>query len=260
MILDQEIQRITSGRKVALLDDCYLYSIETPAHTFTNLIRLKDAQTCFLVPNRDHFDAKLALNVAAFAQLQLESIDRAKPITKLSHFEAQGYPFDTVVILNPTAHDSFVTESTILQMATYLAFPAFNCEFSGDEDADTVKLMRKKFVSTLDWRREPCPKISMRFNNAQTLARSVGSKWGLTTLDVCLHEIKCLPPDDHSFVELLNFSKIYCRIVNRGSWYHLTRSFEPNLGRGVEEAQEGKAEIDALIRRFAIELGDCRLW
>ena len=207
--LQERLPAVAAGEVFG--DDAVLVIRRTPAHEFTDVLRVVGDSDAWLqlVTARDSFSADIAQRLLRAVDIDDLRRAGALPITIV---EGELTPFDCMALVGPKAHDMYRYQDPILGQRTVVAFPAYRCEFSGDEAAEEVRLMRERFVSTLDWKRQPTPKVEMRFVNTRSGARSRGNRFGLVDLPYALHEVVELQGSG-GYVDLRNFRREACRVT-----------------------------------------------
>jgi hypothetical protein len=125
----------------------------------------------------------------------------------IREFTYPPYTFAQVVSLSPNIHPVNHVEYPLLHVVTFAVFPAYQCEFTGSESDEELKLLYSKLVQPANTKRTPKPLVRIRFKNSRTGVRSVGSKLGLTTYESLVTELQELRNADQSFVEFENYQK-----------------------------------------------------
>jgi hypothetical protein len=229
----------------ASIPNAIQYQDRTPAHRFfTVIVPTSDKRHFVVLPARDFFDEHLATEVLLFALKREDSLSLGQPVRVLEEFVASGYSFDSVAVLSPSCAKQFEHQNEFLNERSFVTFPMYRCELTGDESAELVDLIRHEFLPSLDWKRVVCPKISMSFNNKSTRVKSSQKKVGLATLSSVLTEIENLFEAEKSWVRLENFLHQRCEVVWNGE------RFEVKLDHGSVEF-DTKAVID-FVKKFAM--------
>ena len=217
----------------------YIYHDQTPAHRFTTVVApIDNGKHCLALASRDFFDQKLAKSVLAFLFNRLNSLSPKNPLRIVEGFTCEGFSFDSVAVLSPSAGNQFEHENESLNKKTHVAFPMFRCELSGNEPPDLVDLIRHDFLPSLDWRRQPCPKILMAFWNPKTKIRSTRRKPSLTTLQNALTEIENSVGVEKAWIDLENYRGRLLRIKWTQHCFTAIRSEENAM----------KLDKDALVK------------
>ncbi|WP_406716365.1 hypothetical protein [Streptomyces althioticus] len=100
-----------------------------------------------------------------------------------------------------------------------LAFPAYSCEFSGNETLDEA-ITRYRTLGLTDLRRGPSPFLKTRYANTRTRGRSTDPGRGLADSDRLLDELRAIEGGAGSFVEFENRHGDVWRVEWRGA-YHI---------------------------------------
>jgi hypothetical protein len=207
-------------RQLSSVKETYSFEAKTPAHLFTNVIAdLTDGQRYLALVARDSFDQDLASALIGFVRKHYPELRQSIPCQILSGFKYEGAKFDCILAINPNAHGLYVKESPRLHELTIEAIPIYRCEFSGDETVEILQLARRKYVDTLDWRREPSPRVWLAFSDVAMGVRSTGHKLGLTTKKDAILKVRRVAESSESWVELENYAGQHVRITFRDSGY-----------------------------------------
>ncbi|OAI51287.1 hypothetical protein AYO44_05140 [Planctomycetaceae bacterium SCGC AG-212-F19] len=219
----------------------FILSEETPAHRFTAVVApIFEGEYCVDLSSRDFFDESLATAVLAFVANRASALSIEKPLVLLDNFTCPPYSFDTVAVLSPAAAKQFEHRNDVLNSCAFVAFPIYRCELSGDESPDLVDSIRHDFLASLDWKRSPCPKVTMAYRNKKN---KTGSRPRLTKLATVLFEMEELYEAEGSWVELQNYAGRRCRM--EWSEDHCTAEFP-----GQEAKSLDKAALIDRIRAF----------
>jgi hypothetical protein len=127
---------------------------------------------------RDFFDANLARAVVLFVRANLSNSDIGTHCV-LRGFNCASYRFDALLLLAPDVHKLLEIRRPSLQPFVIQAIPIYSCEFTGDETPEMLYTLRKRFVSTLDWKRVPSPRIMASFSTGTV---KTPAKLGLISL------------------------------------------------------------------------------
>jgi hypothetical protein len=202
------------------VDRAWRYQAKTIDGVLQHVVRFgSEGDHLLLLPCRDGFDPELAAALLEFIGDIAPDFFDEKPLRFVPGFSAPNSGFTAVMMLGPEAHNQFEAANPELQALTAVAFPVYSCEFSGDEEVSMVRTLRKYFVSTLDWKRAPQPRLLMMHRNAATGSRSPGQKRGLARLDKCLRELETLTETGESFVEMEALSGDVIRLQRAGADY-----------------------------------------
>ncbi|MCI0563347.1 MAG: hypothetical protein MN733_33140, partial [Nitrososphaera sp.] len=217
MIASLDLARELSQRNAvpfASIPGAFTFTDETPAHRFANVVApIFNGEYCVVLSSRDYFDESLAAAVIDFVVKRASSLSAERPLVLLDGFTCPQYSFNAVAVLSPAAANRFEHENDVLNERAFVVFPIYRCELSGDESPELVDSIRHGLLASLDWKRSPCPKVTMAYRNRKNKA---GSRPRLTTLDTVLHEVDELYDSEGSWIELHNYAGHRCRIV----WSH----------------------------------------
>lgn len=191
------------------------FTIETPAHRFNNFIHeVNSAGLIILFLIRGEYDRKQAIDFMSFINTCESSIQITDTIKKIENIMFDTMTMDAAIFLGPDFHSSFKADMPGIHQKTILCFPIYHCEFDGYENADEIMVMRKDFVPTLCWDRDPCPKIRCRFNNPRTKGGTIGKKLGLIDIGTVINEMIKLSGVSDGFIELSNCKNKSIRIIS----------------------------------------------
>ncbi|MBD0844786.1 hypothetical protein, partial [Streptomyces sp. TRM68416] len=140
-------------------------------------------------------------------------------IGSLDGFEPPaGHRFDAVVGIAPEVHRFYRVEKPELTEHVRLVFPAYACEFSGEETLDEA-ITRYRMLGLTDLGRAPLPFLKMRFANTRTRGRSTNQGRGLTDPQRLGTELRAIEGGAGSFVEFENRHGKVWRVEWHGAWY-----------------------------------------
>jgi hypothetical protein len=197
----------------------YVYRDQTPAHSFVTVIApASDTQWFLALTARDFFDEALAANIVDFVRSRWQSVSPERSIFIIEGFHYAGYDFDSVAVLSPKCGNIFEHENQELSLRTFVSFPIFRCEFSGQETCDLIDMIRHDFVSTLNWKRRVSPQVYVRFRNNRTGVGSTGKKLGLTSTDILFEQLHDLTGDNSSFIDVKNYKGELCHITREDNY------------------------------------------
>ncbi|MFD5574046.1 hypothetical protein [Streptomyces cadmiisoli] len=167
----------------------------------------------------DAHDEGLARAVLTFArQHQLGRGSDARPLAVVPGFSYGTYQFDAVAAASPPVHGYHHGRNEDLNELVSAVFPAYQCEFRGDENLEVAVLRFKRMLRPTVITRPPVPYLRMRYENTKTGGGSVGPSRGFTTYDVLLRELGLLEDSPGSFVEFENLRGEVWNIEWNGSW------------------------------------------
>lgn len=195
----------------------YIYYDQTPAHEYTTVIApIVNGDYYLALPSRDFFDEQFATGIFAFVATQSSTLSGAQPLVILEDFAYPGYAFDCIAVLSPFAAKQYEYENETLNQRTFVAFPIYRCELSGNESADLINVIRHDFLSSLDWKRSPIPKILIAFGNKQKKkkkGRCIENGFVLTTFENALAVVDHLAESKSDWLSLENYRGQQCRIT-----------------------------------------------
>jgi hypothetical protein len=172
----------------------------------------------------------------AFASAILSSLHDAEVGSKLRFCAVPGnrYGFSKLLLAPPEFHAYFKGRLDEKRKALILCLPVHESEFSGNESVDEFFLMRRNLIPTLDWRRDVCPKISLRFDNPKTRG-GTGDSYVLVKFSTVLKEIENLRDVAKGFIEILNYKKLALEILSRGGDAYCLIKDRDDAGRELLE-------------------------
>jgi hypothetical protein len=166
----------------------------------------------------DSYDEDLARAVLSFARAHPEELiaPPERPLVALDGFSHPGKGFDILVAIGPTVHE-YQSEDPALHEVTRAVFPAYRCEFAGDEDETQTRFRytRAAGVPATRWDREPHPFITMRH---KTETGRVIAKRGFAQLATLVNELRTLEGRPDRFVEFENYRHDVWRVEWDGLW------------------------------------------
>lgn len=178
-----------------------------------------DGRWAYQMNSLDVHDGGLTRAVLAFARHhQLGRGRDARPLTVRSGFSYGAYRFDAVAAASPTVHGYHHGRNEALNEVVSAVFPAYGCEFRGDENLEEAVLRFKRMLRPTLMSRLPVPYLRMRYENTRTGSGSVGTSRGFSTQDVLLRELGLLEGAHGSFVEFENSHGEVRRVEWDGSW------------------------------------------
>ncbi|MFG2417108.1 hypothetical protein [Streptomyces goshikiensis] len=108
----------------------------------------------------------------------------SRPLTIAAGFSYGTYRFDAVAAAAPSVHGYHHGRNEALNEVVSAVFPAYQCEFRGDESPDEAVLRFKRMLQPTIISRPPAPYLRMRYENTRTDGGSVGPSRGFITHDV----------------------------------------------------------------------------
>jgi hypothetical protein len=139
---------------------------------------------------------------------QIESInwEVKTEIEKIENLQFNDSEMDAMMILPSEKYKIGLFSDKELANRTTIVFPIYHFEFSGNETAEEIDAIREVSVYALDWKREPAPKMLIRFDSPKTKMKITGkipsfykySSFKIVILDETL-------VNSFGFVELTNY-------------------------------------------------------
>lgn len=223
------------------------YVIDTPAHKFHVYVWMYEGtEWIFQLTVRDSVEDRLSECAYDFLLSNLKSISGSSPVSVFNGFVCAGWAFETMCVLNSSAHRSFVGEVPELHEFTFVVFPAYRCEFSGNETDKEIEFMRKNTVGTIDVRRSPSPKIKMWYKDVAKSAGSVGKDVKLDRVDSLRRVLRDISDDGESRVMIENY-KGDCVSIRKSKEAYLICRKDFNGG----EVSDSVSDVDAWINQFS---------
>ncbi|MEU4085527.1 hypothetical protein [Streptomyces aureus] len=192
----------------------------SPLHRFVMCLAIDhDGRWAYQMNSLDVHDDGLIRAVLAFARHhQLGRGQDARPLTVLPGFSYGSYRFDAVAAASPAVHRFHHHRNEALNEVVSAVFPAYLCEFRGDENVEEAAVRFERMLRPTRVSRLPVPYLRMRYDNTRTGGASMGTSRGFTTHDVLLRELALLEGAPGSFLEFENRPGEVWRIQWDGSW------------------------------------------
>ncbi|MFJ9434833.1 hypothetical protein ACIRQY_35040 [Streptomyces sp. NPDC101490] len=217
MNIEQAVAEIGNAEEVAGLPTAWRWS---PRSRFMFFLAMDvDGRWAYQMNSLDVHDEGLTRSVLEFARHH--SLGRepgAKPFTVATGFSYGTYRFDSVAAAAPPVHGYHHGRNESLNEVVSAVFPAYQCEFRGDENLEEAVLRFKRMLRPTIISRPPVPYLRMRYENTRTKGGSVGPSRGFTTHDVLLRELGLLEGAPGSFVEFENSLGEVWNVGWNGSW------------------------------------------
>ncbi len=196
----------------------FTYSDETPAASFHHFLTLAKDEQMLLCTSFKVGDDQLAQTVLREAKSFVSTVELTKPLTIIP--SAKLGPFDAFAMLSHEAHSLYETIDENVFRATVVVFPVYKCELDGTESSDLIRMIRRDLLPTLQWDREPSPKIHASFVNGKTGVRSVSKKLKLASLPEIISILKQIEGCQNSWVEMRNWlgETLKIEFVNDYQW------------------------------------------
>jgi hypothetical protein len=198
-------------------EEAYRIEVTAPAYSFVTIVApMRGIGHFAAIRARDFFDEALARGILDFAKKHATKPVPTSAIQIIEGFHAARYTFDSVLAISPPGHEVFESESPKLHAKLLQLAPLHRCELSGHEDADMIKMITDDLLDILDWKRKMSPLVWMKYKNVRTQARSIGRKLGLAKAEVLFHELRQLPGNADSFIEVKNFKDEPLKLTSEG--------------------------------------------
>jgi hypothetical protein len=213
-MLIEKIKKNIDFKPFAKFKDWNEFVVSTPSHTFFNYFNMKIVNGyAVMTAVRDKKDDFL---LDSFLK-QVSNIDFniPKDFVKKSGITFFNTNMDGFIVLPYQYHNEFKTIDEELHKKTIVILPIHHSEFRGDETVDEVNILRRDFITTIDWTSDITPQVKMRFKNFKSATGSVGNKLGFAKLKDITNELSKLNnlKDKQSFIELENYKNEFIRIV-----------------------------------------------
>ena len=179
------------------------YRMETPKVGFNNYVRVFDNR--FLQVTTKGMDIVHYLPVfdELISETFMEGFDTS--LKMIEGVSLEGLGFSRLILVGHEIHRMHLAKDENLHKQCIVAFPAFACEFGGWESSEEIRSLRDDFIPSTDWRRSPCPKIEMWYDNPKTGSGSVGDSLGFARIETCQRIFRQLNGSG-GLMKLRNFS------------------------------------------------------
>lgn len=179
-----------------------------------------DESRLLQVSNFDSFDEDLAATTLEFAREHEAGIFARNPFLGFAEgFKAPaGYSFDAVAGTAPDVHEFYKVENPSLNPYVRVVFPAFACEFSGEENREEAVTRFEMLPTGLD-ERVPAPFLKMRYTNTRTRGHSTNPGRGFTQQENLETELRLMEGGPGSFVEFENRHGKVWRVEWHDAWF-----------------------------------------
>src|SRR5262249_23332806 len=158
-----------------------------------------------LIVSQDLMDDEFATFV--FSQLPSEDRSTAVLRPKIRDVATNKYNFSALLLAPPDYHSEFKGRLDAKRDHLVLCIPIHRCEFSGDETVEEFYTLRRYIVPTLNWRREVCPKIILRFDNPKTQGGTIHDCGVFANYETVVREVDLLNGVPKGFIEIINYKK-----------------------------------------------------
>lgn len=177
-----------------------------------------------VVACRDSFNNELAVSLMQQVPALASALSTSRRHIAVHRTSFPGeIAFDSLVLLGPDAHSGYEHQDPYLHERTIVAFPAFHCEFVGNESAGEIDYMRRNIVSTVVWEREPNPKCKIYYENRRTGIELTGTKPLLASAEEVLKVIGSLEGarGPESFLDICNFQDTKAHVEWRADGFQI---------------------------------------
>ncbi|MFD5142774.1 hypothetical protein [Streptomyces sp. NPDC058401] len=217
MNIEQAVAEIGNAEEVPGLPTAWRWS---PMSRFVfSLAMDTDGQWAYQMNSLDVHDEGLTRAVLDFArQHRLGRGPGHRALEVVTGFSYGTYRFDAVAAAAPPVHGYHHGRNEALNEVVSAVFPAYRCEFRGDESLEEAVLRFKRMLRPTIISRHPVPYLRMRYENTRTGGGSVGPSHGFTTHDVLLGELALLEGAPGSFVEFENSQGQVWNVEWNDSW------------------------------------------
>ncbi|WP_326650380.1 hypothetical protein [Streptomyces sp. NBC_01750] len=164
----------------------------TSRFVFSLALALEGDRACQM-NTLDAFDEGLVRAVIEFSRRhRLGRGQDASPLSVAPGFAYASYGFDAVAAVPPAVHGYHIGRNEALNEVVTAVFPAYQCEFSGNELIEETVYRFKRMLRPTVISRPPVPYLRMRYENSKTGGGSVGPYRGFATHDVLIRELGLL--------------------------------------------------------------------
>lgn len=162
-----------------------------------------DGNHAFQVNCRTNFTPERAIRILSEARTLSATLLAASPFAT-TEFTLPDFTFNRMASVLPSVAN--LHRHTPLNDVTYAVFPAWHCEFSGDETKDEAYVRYKKMLSTAYYDRKPVPFLRMtRFTpEGGTLGNDDGRR-AVASAEQLESGIAAITGVDNGWVECENF-------------------------------------------------------
>lgn len=171
------------------------YTDKTPSYDYATIVFPIFGTKYFAVlASRNGFNEKLARTVIETTNGNTKKIVKSQLIRILQNsLWPNLVPFDSVACLSPSVANHFETVGLDLNMRCFRVFPVYHCEFSGSETAVVLNAMTHGTICTIDWNRNPEPKVLLKYKTSTAGTR--GDKYYVDKFCSLLQILKSVHQD-----------------------------------------------------------------
>ena len=168
MDIAAEVRQFPDVRPLAALDRAWTF----PAwrNRFQRAIALAaDDGYAFQIACSNGFSEETAAQVLGFARRHEAALFNATPFATAPGFRMAGNDFDCVASVHPDITDSHTQD---WEKNVFDVFPAWACEFSGDETEAEARVRFAKMLEPKNYLRKRQPFVRMRYESPRTGLRA----------------------------------------------------------------------------------------
>lgn len=208
MDLTETFAAIPNATRIASVPDAWSWCDVPQAPKFGfSAVLSKDRKHAFQCYAHNSYDEGLAHAIVAFAREHDAELiaPPERPLVVVEGFGHAGYGFDILVAVSPTVHKYHADKPDVYRV-TRAVFPAYRCEFAGDETEKDAwfRYTVARGVHPTRWNREPRPYLRMRMRTAT--GREIRKRGFAHPLEL-VHELTELPDREGGFVEFENYQR-----------------------------------------------------
>lgn len=239
-----ELNQTAEVTPLAGIEDAWTWSVGNGWFHYALTLSTDGSQAFQLNCNKG-WTTDRAVAVLDFVRRNEQRSLAAAPFAVLPGFALPGKNFDCVAVVLPTVAQMYLSKDPLLAKSVYAVFPAWRCEFSGDEDEAEASRRYKRVLETADWDRGPEPFLRWRYVKASGQQVSLpGDRRGLAGRSELATLLKIQRGAARGFVELENFRGQ----VHRIDW----RDGRTVLRGGDQEQFLSEEELTPWIDQFLI--------
>lgn len=168
MTIAAEVLKFPEVRPLAGMERAWTFP--AARNRFQRAIALaSNDQYAFQVACSNGFSDEAAGRVLSFARRHEAALFNAIPFATAPGFRMHGNDFDCVASVLPEITGSHTQD---WEKSVFDVFPAWACEFSGDESEIEAQFRFTKELEPMDYQRKPHPFVRMRYENPRTGLRA----------------------------------------------------------------------------------------
>jgi len=208
-----------------------------PKSTFHHYVKFADSNpegNDLLVTSENILDDEFAMSIVA----HVPSADRSEKLRglRIRDLPKNKYNFSALLLAPKDYHSEFKGRLDKKRERLVLCVPIHRCEFSGDESVEEFYVLRREIVPTLNWEREICPKIVLRFDNPKTRGGTPDSGV-FAKYEIVLRELDNLSGVPKGFIEIINYKKQVVEILSpRTGEFSLIRDRDDSKREALDKA------------------------